>query len=65
MKCKQNYIVSGWYNILIVNENGISHTLLNTNEEKDWNADFEFIEDKNIIIVPTLLSNKLIAYKVN
>jgi len=64
-KYRQNYIVSWQYDIFMVDERGTSQVILNTSEGDNWNADFELIESKNIIIVPTLLSNKLIAYKIN
>ena len=64
-KYKQKYIVSWQYEIFMVDEQDTSQVILNTSEGNNWNADFELIESKNIIIVPTLLSNKLIAYKIN
>jgi DNA-binding beta-propeller fold protein YncE len=63
-KYKQYYIVSWQYDIFMVDERGASRVILNTSEGSDWNADFELIGNKDIIIVPTLLSNKLIAYKI-
>jgi DNA-binding beta-propeller fold protein YncE len=63
-KYRQYYIVSWQYDIFMVDERGTSQVILNTSEGSNWNADFELIESKDIIIVPTLLSNKLIAYKI-
>lgn len=63
-KYKQNFIVSWQYNIFKIDEKGNAQVILNTEEDKNWNADFKLIESKNIVIVPTLLSNKLTAYKI-
>jgi hypothetical protein len=64
-KYRQNYIVSWRYNMFMVNEQGISQIILNTQEGNNWNADFELIKSENIVVVPTLLSNRIIAYKIN
>ena len=61
-KYKNGYIVSWLTKILTVGQNGQSHLLLETINEQ--NADFEFISAKNMIIVPVLSSNKVIAYKI-
>jgi hypothetical protein len=63
-KYRQYYIVSWQYDIFMVDERGNSQVILNTSAGSNWNADFELIESKDIIIVPTLLSNKLVAYKI-
>jgi len=58
------YLISWLTKIKIVNTNGYNQTLQNTKTKGDWRADFEFIKDKNILVVPTLRSNKVIAYKL-
>ena len=63
-KYGENFIVSWQYKIEVVGQSGKSVLLEDTSEEKDWNADIELIENKNMIIVPTLLTNKLVAYKI-
>ena len=64
-KYGKDFIVSWRYEILAVNQNGDSFLLEDSSDKKDWNADIELIESKDMIIVPTLLTNKLIAYKVD
>lgn len=63
-KTGENYLVSWQYDIFEVDKTGSSKIILNTSEGNIWNADFEFIKRKNILVVPTLLSNKVVAYKV-
>lgn len=59
---KDGYIVSWLTEILTVDQNGHSKLLLETKNEE--NADFEFLPEENIIIVPMLAANKVIAYKI-
>ncbi len=63
-KAGQYYIVSWRYEIFLVDQQGGHRLLLDTEETKDWNADMEFIKEKSILLVPTLLTNKLIAYRL-
>lgn len=64
-KIKQGYLVSWRHNLFMINEQGVPTTLLSTNEGDNWNADFEWIEKENLLIVPTLISNKLMAYEIS
>lgn len=61
-KYKDGYIASWMTIILAVDQNGRSNLLLETINEQ--NADFEFLPDENMIIVPVLSSNKVTAYKI-
>jgi DNA-binding beta-propeller fold protein YncE len=63
-KCGDDYLVSHFQgNIYLVKKNGEVKELLNTREQKIDCADFEYIEDENMIIVPALWNNKLIGYQ--
>ncbi len=63
-KFKKDYIVSWRYEMFVIKESGTFQIILNTESEQNWIADFELIQSKNILIVPTLLTNKLVAYMI-
>ncbi len=58
------YFITEWTigNLLLLKNSGEAINLLSL--EKGM-ADLDFIEDKQILLIPMLLSNKLLAYKVN
>ncbi len=63
-KCDEGYLVSLYYGILLmVNHNGRVTELLNTKEQDIPCADFEYIENEKMVIIPTLWKNKLYGYK--
>jgi hypothetical protein len=47
-----------------VNSDGNSELLLNTKSRQISIADFEYIPEKKLLIIPTMTDNKLIAYKI-
>ncbi len=63
-KCGQDYLVSLFMgNLYLVTPSGQVTELLNTREEKINLADFEYIEDKELIVIPALWNNKLLGYR--
>jgi DNA-binding beta-propeller fold protein YncE len=65
-KCTDGYLVSNYYGILLlVEQNGTAKELLNTKDQNIPCADFEFINNEQMIIIPTLWNNKLYGYKYN
>jgi hypothetical protein len=46
-----------------ISPTGTDVTLLDTTSEKINQADFEFLPEQNLLIVPTFHDNRLIAYK--
>ncbi len=62
-KYNNGYLLS-WKSELYIFENGQKRVLLNLNDKNDFIADFEFIEKKNLIIIPLLMSNKVMALKI-
>lgn len=65
-KCDEGYLVSLYYGILLlVNQNGTVTQLLNTKEQNIPCADFEYIKNEKMVIIPTLWNNKLYGYKYN
>jgi DNA-binding beta-propeller fold protein YncE len=65
-KCDDVYLVSLYYGfLLLVNQNGTVTQLMNTKDQNIPCADFEYIENEKIVIIPTLWNNKLYGYKYN
>jgi sugar lactone lactonase YvrE len=63
-KCGDNYLVSHYMgNLYMVKPNGEVTELINTRDEKTYIADFEYIADKQLIVIPALPNNKLLGYK--
>jgi len=46
-----------------VNLEGEVREVLNTREERLFLADFEYIESKGLIFIPTLWNNKILIYQ--
>ena len=63
-KFKNGYLLS-WKSELYSYVNGNKTILLKLEDKNDFAADFDFIEEKNLIIVPLLISNKVIALKLD
>ena len=61
---KDNFIVSWRSKIALVDDKGFSNVLLDTKNNKEFLADFEFIKKKRMIVVPTLTTNKLVTYEI-
>lgn len=60
-----DYLVSHYFGDLnIVSDNGDVKTILNTREDKIQCADFEFIAQDSLIIIPALRNKKVFAYKL-
>jgi DNA-binding beta-propeller fold protein YncE len=63
-KCDEGYLVSLYYGyLLLVGHDGTVIQLMNTKEQNIPCADFEYIKDKKMVIIPTLWNNKLYGYK--
>jgi len=63
-KCGEDYLVSHFLgNLYLVKPSGEVKELLNTRDAKINIADFEYIEDKELIVIPALWNNKLIGYR--
>ncbi|MFA9392572.1 MAG: hypothetical protein ACERKD_22375 [Prolixibacteraceae bacterium] len=59
------YLVSFFEgNLFSVNSKGEIEELMNTREEGINIADFEYIENKRMLLIPALNSNKIIAYRL-
>ena len=63
-KCSVGYLVSHLEgNLYLIDNSGQVTEILNTQDQKISIADFEYIREKGLIIVPDLRSNRLIAYQ--
>lgn len=62
--CSDDYLVTDFLgNLYRVSMEGNVEELINTREEKIFLADFEYIEGKDLLIIPALWNNKLIGYR--
>jgi len=62
---ENNYLVSHWEGrLFLVSDNGQVFQLLNTSNDKMNIADFEYINELKLIIIPTYLGMKVTAYKI-
>jgi len=63
-KCGDGYLVTHFKgNLYYIGPNGTITELLNTRNEKLYQADFEYINNRNLLIIPGLWNNKLLFYK--
>jgi sugar lactone lactonase YvrE len=62
-KCKDGYLLS-WNAEFYSFIEGEKKLLYELDNKKDFFADFEYIEEQNLIIAPLLISNKVIALKM-
>lgn len=63
-KCGEGWLVSHFEgNLYLIEPSGQIKELLNTRNEKKYIADFEYIRDKGLIVIPNLWGNRLSAYK--
>ena len=63
-KCGDGYLVSLCMgNLYLVKPTGELTELINTRDPQIYIADFEYIPDKELIVIPTLKNKKLLGYK--
>jgi sugar lactone lactonase YvrE len=63
---KGNYIISDYSGrVFRVTPEGKKTKLLDTTAQSVNSADLEYIAGENLLIIPTLMSNRLVAYKLN
>lgn len=63
-KSDEGYLVSLYYGyLLLVDHDGTVTQLMNTKEQNIPCADFEYIKNEKMVIIPTLWNNKLYGYK--
>ncbi len=59
------YLVSDWNGeIFIIDKNGNKQSLLNTKEQSKNTADIWFIQEDNLVLVPTFFDNRVVAYRL-
>lgn len=58
------YIASRWQGEIYLIKNGKEHLLLDTKSEESNTADIDYIAEENLVLVPTFLKNKVVAYKL-
>lgn len=58
------YIASRWQGEIYLVKNGKEHLLLDTKGESSNTADIDYIKDQKLVLVPTFMKNKVVAYKL-
>jgi hypothetical protein len=62
---KGRYLMGDWMGRLFrVSPSGEKIELINSKDAKLTLADFEYIQEKNLLIIPTLVGNKLLAFEL-
>lgn len=59
------YIASRWQGEIYLIKNGKEHLLLDTKTQESNTADIDYIEDEKLVLVPTFMKNKVVAYKLD
>lgn len=59
------YIASRWQGEIYLIRNGKEHLLLDTKAENSNTADIDYIEEQDLVLVPTFMKNKVVAYKLD
>ena len=63
-KFNDGYFISHYQGIIyFVNDKGVNRQVLNTSKEGVFCADFEFIEEQQLFVIPTLRNNKVSVYQ--
>jgi len=61
-----NYIVSLWKGkIYRVKDSGEIELIFHTENKGYFTADFEYIPEKNLLIIPTFFENRVVGYKTD
>jgi hypothetical protein len=62
---KGNFLISDYAGRLIrVSPEGKTKLLLNTKSRQITLADFEYIPEKNLVVIPTFTDNRVMMYKL-
>ncbi|GAB3537173.1 ATP/GTP-binding protein [Pontibacter brevis] len=59
------YIASRWQGEIYLVRNGKEHLLLDTKAEESNTADIDYIEEQQLVLVPTFQKNRVVAYKLD
>ncbi|WP_202621803.1 SMP-30/gluconolactonase/LRE family protein [Pontibacter russatus] len=59
------YLASRWQGEIYLIRNGKEHLLLDTKGEESNTADIDYIADEQLVLVPTFLKNRVVAYKLD
>ncbi len=59
------YIASRWQGEIYLIQNGKEHLLLDTKAAESNTADIDYIADEGLVLVPTFMKNRVVAYKLD
>jgi sugar lactone lactonase YvrE len=63
---KGNYIISDYNGrVFLISPSGEKTELLNTKTPQLFCADFEYIPEQNLLVIPTLFDNRIMTYRFN
>lgn len=59
------FLASSWSGkVFLIEKDGSTKTLINTEVDKINAADIEYVQDQNMLLVPTFRGNRVVAYKL-
>jgi hypothetical protein len=61
---KDHYITSGRTKMASTDEEGKTTELIEAGNQKEWYADFDFVRNIQMLVVPTLFTNRVIAFGI-
>ncbi|MDQ3392725.1 MAG: ATP-binding protein [Bacteroidota bacterium] len=59
------FIASRWQGEIYLIKGGKEHLLLDTKRDESNTADIGYIKEQNLVLVPTFMKNKVVAYKLD
>ena len=62
---ENTYIASRWKGEIYLIKDGKEHLMLDTTPEESNTADIDYIADQKLVLVPTFMKNKVVAYKLD
>jgi outer membrane protein assembly factor BamB len=61
-----SFLVSSWNGeVFFIDEQGNKQSILNTRGDEINSADIEYIQEEDLLLVPTFFDNRIVAYKLN
>jgi DNA-binding beta-propeller fold protein YncE len=64
MLYNDHFIISGRTKIVITDLSGMTNELIDSNNQEEWYADFDLVPDRQMLVIPTLFSNRVVAFRI-
>jgi len=65
VRTNHQFIITGGTRIKLLDANGNCTELMASNNDKEWYADIYFIKIRRLLIIPTLFTNRVVAFKLS